>query len=116
MNEDSLLTSPIPGPPNTRMSSDEDPPLSDIGMMLQHISLSLPLKLPSRRTLIIDLLAQRTSLILRYLPKYINQVVRRATTRKDNDMTFVHVVSLRSAKRFRLRACRIISSRETKAS
>ena len=116
MNEDSLLTSPIPGPPNTRMSSDEDPPLSDIGMMLQHISLSPTLKLPSRRTLIIYLLAQRTSLILRHLPKYINQIVRRATTRKDDDATFVHVVSLNSAKRFRLRACRIISSRETKAS
>jgi hypothetical protein len=31
----SLLTSPIPGPPKTRMSSLDEPPLSLIGMMLQ---------------------------------------------------------------------------------
>jgi hypothetical protein len=37
----SLLTSPIPGPPNTLISSLELPPLSDIGMILHFISLSL---------------------------------------------------------------------------
>ncbi len=30
---DSLRTSPMPGPPNTRISSLEEPPLSLIGMM-----------------------------------------------------------------------------------
>jgi hypothetical protein len=98
MKDDSLLTSPMPGPPNTRISSDEDPPLSEIGMMLQHLSLSPHLKLPSYHTFIIDLLAQRTTLILRYFPKHINQIIRRATTRKDDDMTFVHVVSFNSVK------------------
>lgn len=34
-NINSLLTSPIPGPPKTRMSSLDDPPLSLIGMILQ---------------------------------------------------------------------------------
>ena len=28
-----LRMSPIPGPPKTRMSSEDDPPLSEIGMM-----------------------------------------------------------------------------------
>ena len=33
---DSLLTSPIPGPPKTRISSLEDPPLSLIGIILEY--------------------------------------------------------------------------------
>jgi len=32
--KDLLLTSPIPGPPNTRISSLDEPPLSLIGMIL----------------------------------------------------------------------------------
>ena len=33
----SLLTSPMPGPPKTRMSSLDEPPLSLIGMILPRI-------------------------------------------------------------------------------
>lgn len=42
-----LLTSPIPGPPNTLINSLEDPPLSLIGIILQPVSID-----PSLQTIL----------------------------------------------------------------
>lgn len=82
--ESLLRTSPIPGPPNTRISSLDEPPLSLIGIILYSVS-------PNFRYLICYLLAQSTRFILSNFTKDINEVVGSTPTWEDHDMTSCHL-------------------------
>lgn len=81
-----LLISPIPGPPNTRMSSLDEPPLSLIGIILI-LNQSLFSYIMPRGFV---LLAQGAFLFLCNLAEYINQAICSAATGKDYNSVWIH--------------------------
>lgn len=81
-----LLISPMPGPPNTRMSSLDEPPLSLMGIILILNQRSFCCFMPKGFVI----LAQGTLLFMCNLSEYINQAICSAAAGKDYNSVWIH--------------------------